>query len=505
MRLLSSLLAGCTLILCAPVPLTAGEAAAPDPAAYRAFLQTNPNLDKIPGEAFTWHAANGLGRFVAAWQTYRDPRWLDEAALHFDWLIGRMAVEPDGYPGWVGPRMGTTDGLHTGPHVVGDANLIEPMLAFAEAVLNDPAQQVRLGAKARDYLALARRVVEKWDRRGSYAVDGEFAVYTQQDLWQVKDAPGRLTRVPELKITENMNKSGKMGVVMLRLHRLTGEAEWRTRAVRLFSQYKRIMRLLPDEKRMIFNFWEPFGPWDLDPATGHPRGWINVHPFRPGYQAAEIGMMVAAYHDGIVFTRHDIELLIATNLWMWNKSLDDPQFVASDGRSKAGTLWAALADFDPTIRELRRRQLAAAGDEPGARIDRDHFEHVTAKLPPGFARRNVADEKDCILPDIPLHDSRELNFAAAIPGTLTAGETVFLASQVRGKGTLRLTLHAADGGEIALLHRQEVDGSTDFDGRAGFTTLTWDGRADGAAVAPGTYTVRWTLNGSRRERALVIR
>ncbi len=488
-----------------PEPAGSRPVGMPDPAGYRAHLMRNPHLEGSDGELFSWHARSGIGAFFQAYEAYGDPAWLHELGIYLDWLVDEMETEPDGYKGWVGERMGG-DGELRGPHVVGDANLIEPMLQFAEVVLaGEDELSERFGEQARGYIELAEHVIEKWDQRGSWEVDGEFAVYTQQDQWVRADEPDVFVTVPELKRTENMNKSGKMGVVFLRLYRLTGEERWRERARKIFSQYKRIMRYFEDEDRYIFNFWEPFGPWDLDAETGHPLGWIAVHPFRSGYQAGEVGMMVEAYHTGIVFTEQDMQRLVRTNLYMWNGDLEDPEFLAADGRSDAGTLWSALADFDPELRLLQHTVVMRGDDSIRNRIARSHFENVVAGRPIGFDRRKVPSGDVPIIPDIPLYESRELNFAAAIPGSFNPAddETVDLATQVRGRGTLRITLYSGEE-RVAVLLEKDVDGAGDYDGRAGFKTLRWDGTVDGVAVPSGEYVVRWRLNDSLRERRLRI-
>ena len=478
------------------------KAAAVDPADYRAQQMGNPNLERYDGEHFTWHARSGVGRFFQGYKAFNDVRWLEEASVYFDWLIEQMEAEPDGYKGWVGARIGT-DGELRGPHVVGDANLIEPMLRWAEIVSRDATLREHFGDKAQEYVDLALHVIEKWDKRGSWEVDGDFAVYTQQDQWVHEDNPDEFITVPELKRTENMNKSGKMGVVFIRLWRITGDEQWRDRAVKIFSQYKRIMRYFEDEDRMIFNFWEPFGRWDIQEDL-EPVGWVNVHTRQAGYQASEVGMIVEAYHSGLVFTEEDITRLVRTNLFMWNGDVRDQDYTAADGRTAAGTLWTALADFDSTIRELQVRRVAG-GDSMNRRIDRAYVERVVARRPIGFERRHVASAEELVIPEIRLFESRELNFAAAIPGQLErGGEPIFLASQVRGKGTLRVALYDREDERVGVLFEQEVDGSTDYDGRAGFKTFVWDGTVDGEPAAAGDYRVVWTLNDSRRERDVVV-
>ncbi len=54
---------------------------------------------------------------------------------------------------------------------IGDAILLNGMLVFSEAALRGPKLKAKYGARAERYVALAKRVMEKWDRRGKGARD----------------------------------------------------------------------------------------------------------------------------------------------------------------------------------------------------------------------------------------------------------------------------------------------------------------------------------------------
>ena len=69
---------------------------------------------------------------------------------------------------------------------------------------------------------------------------------------------------------------------------------------------------------------------------------------------------MAAYEHGLVFTKEDLARLVATNRdFMWNQQIKGAKFQRIDGEkpdprwpNDPGVLWAALAPFDPTLREI---------------------------------------------------------------------------------------------------------------------------------------------------------
>src|SRR5207244_2283025 len=76
------------------------------------------------------------------------------------------------------------------------------------------------------------------------------------------------------------------------------------------------MRLQEHGKYYVWNYWDPAGPWDYKP-DGSPRHWVGVHP-NGGYYTIDVEGIVNAYEHRLVFTKTEIDRLIATNRdFMW--------------------------------------------------------------------------------------------------------------------------------------------------------------------------------------------
>jgi hypothetical protein len=86
---------------------------------------------------------------------------------------------------------------------------------------------------------------------------------------------------------------------------------------------------------------------------------VGVHP-NGGYYAADLEGIVQAYEHGLVFTKADIDRLIATNRdFMWNKQIKGAKFQRIDGgepdqrwAKSPGVLWTALVPYDETLRKV---------------------------------------------------------------------------------------------------------------------------------------------------------
>ena len=84
-----------------------------------------------------------------------------------------------------------------------------------------------------------------------------------------------------------------------------------------------------------------------------------MHP-NGGYYAIDVEGMVAAFEHGLVFSRDDLQRLIATNRdFMWNQQLNGARFQRIDGgaadprwRDSPGLLWTALVPYDETLRRV---------------------------------------------------------------------------------------------------------------------------------------------------------
>ncbi len=477
---------------------------------FHAKMMANPNINKSSGEAFSWFAAYGIEGFIQGYYVNnKDRAWLEEASSYYDFLISKMEKEPDGYMGWVGPYFGLEP--EVGSVVIGDANLIDAMLAFSEIVMKDPSlKSSPLGKKAEEYIALARSVlVEKWDKRGGYYENGMFASYLNTGIVFDKGA-NQLRALPGKKWSENLNKHARMGVCFLKLFRITGEQMFRDRAEKIFSHYKAIMRYHKSEDRYFWNFWEPLAPFDFKPEGDNAASWVAVHHSNAGYQMIECSFLVEAYHTGVVFSEDDMKKIINTNLWMWNNSLTDIHFKASDGVAKtpgyakkpgsdAGCLWPSLADLNPKIREIYAAQLKKSRNE----LETGYFNKVTCKESPSFKRKYVAGEVK--LPEIQIYPSTEIVMAVAIPSDFSAskGETTRIAVKVNVKGTVKVNLFSADG-KTPLFEIGTIPISP-YKDMYGVSSITWDGKDKTGKPLEGSYRVRYTLNDSTREWKIKIR
>lgn len=466
---------------------------------YYQQVMRNQNLKiagRITGEDFCWHAAYAADDFVRAYLAWGDTAWLDQGQRYFDWLEGLMEKAPDGYRGWIGPYVYDPK-VWCDVHV-GDAILVSPMLHFAEVVLQDSALEKRYGERARTYVQLARReLLEKWDARGTWRVDGEGGAYVswdhylepgKLDAWKKGDADKSTLSLP-------YNKQMDMAVIALRLYRITGEDRFRERAWRIFWQFK--SRLQYFDGHYVWNYWEPQGLWDLDEA-GQVRHWVNVHPHR-NYQAREVAFIAEAYHTGVIFDRTDLERILHTNLEvMWNGSPVEPQWRNADGRGiwqagpedGAGTLWTALTDFSQTVRDLQTLELREGG------LGQAYYQRVTLRDSPGFGRKYASTEPT--LPSFPLSECQELSLAAALPRCIRSGTPAALICKARVSGDLEVGLYTMEGGLKKVLFRGRVEGG--LDGLEGFSLLRWDGTdPEGGERYAGKYRVRWTLGGEYRE------
>jgi hypothetical protein len=482
-------------------------------AEYNAMINNPAFAKDACGEGFAWHAVFFMHRYLQGYKLSGDTAWLDAAVNYYDFLISRMATAPDGYRGWIGPYI--YDANYWCDVHVGDAVLMRGVLDFAILVSGDQHLQSKYGAKARSYVDIARRdVVEKWDARGTWREDGEGGAYVGYDRYL---RPGDLTawcQSPDVKnssLSLPFNKQNDMAQVCLRLWRITGEEFFLRRAELIFFRMKRCFQFFDDH--YVWNYWEPFGPWDLDLAAGKTRHWVGVHPYRD-YQAGEIHQIVDAFHCGIVFDEVDIQRIINTNLKvMWNGDRQNPHFLNSNAthtvlkdfpkgghwNKVAGTLWD-LEDFDQTIRDLRSARFRTQ-EKPS--LERWYFEKITCGTPPGLARKYPRGAVH--IPPIKFTVCRDINLAVALPGTVAPGGTTVLTSKCWKPGRLEVSLWDKAGTTPhAVLFTGEVPGGGE--GLSGLHLFPWNGinPATGKRLPAGNYLARWTMGPDVRERPLVV-
>lgn len=494
-----------------------------NPAELYAQMAGNPNLEEnATGEPFAWHSSGG-GTFVTGYRIWGGTEWLDFAVKYFDFLMERMSVAPDGYIGPVGRNF-----RHElwSEEQVSDALMVGPMLDFAELVLADPGLTREYGVVANRYVDHARiHVVEKWESRGLWHEVGEYGDYIFGDRFVDPDNPSEWVDRPgegSGGMSQKFNIANKLGVLQLKLYRITGDPHYRDKAEKLFYRLKSNFQRIGEG--VTWHYWVPFYRGDLFPEENRLIHWSAVHPFRPGYQSAEVSQIVEAYHTGVVFSEEDIRRLLHTNLEiMWNEDLENPGFINSNGRrpeateaarrfqqshsgsgqADRGTLWTALADFDPTVRALYERQLENPRNLRETVRAAWYHTHVKPK-PPSFERR-YAGNLPVIEKDVPLGNSRELTLATVIPHIIERGTDSILLAKASVPGSVRIDLYSRFGDRrLATLHEGPIAG--DPDGQKGLKMVPWDGTdPDGQARYEGVYRIRWTfIDGYRDYEVRVV-
>lgn len=444
----------------------------------------------MTGEGVCWHASWRAGAFLQGARETGDLAYLDAAQQYFDALIGKLHTSPDGRRGWVGPYI--YDESVIGDVHIGDAILANRMLEFAlyvQAELPEDGRPRYVGA-AQAYADLAQHIIDKWVERGTWYENGHYGGYISWDHFLTGDDLTRFQRRDEVRnarLSLPFNKQQSMGIMHLRLHRLSGDEEHLRKARLIFQHTRSRMSHFGDV--FTWNYWEPLYPGDVvsvePPELAH---WVGTHPYRD-YQLGEVSEFVGAYHHGLVFTRADMERLVRTNLGMWNGDADAPRWKNSDVpanlaavpgwrpldpaqhgyRRSAGTLWGALTDFDPAMAAL-------AGGKA------TNTEYVRSQELSGL-------EFEWPTPQVTY-----LNLGCVLPAAVPAGEGAFLVSKARAPGHLRIVLTDAAGGEeLRTLFSGDVAGG--IDGIEGLTIREWT-----AEVTPGAYRVRWLFAvGEHRE------
>jgi hypothetical protein len=480
------------------VAVTAG-AGVPEPREFAA--EANPNLETTDGEQFCWHASAAGESFLRGYEATGDVRWLEGAREYYDFLLGRLTRDPDGREGWIGhsiwEKTSRTDlsGYRTDA-LVGDAILLAPMVRFAEFVNQDSALAARFAAPAARYVEKAAQIGwEKWNARGTYYRDAAGLGSYRMPAKFIDADTGQWVAAPPVAHSENLNKHSAMAIVMVRLWRVTGREEYRTRAVEVFARLKQLFRYFPGDDRVSWNFWMPHGPHDI---TGEKlASWVAVHPNRPGYQAEEVARMVEMYDSGLVFDRADLQRLINTNHYM---KVAGGNWRSSDGSTDAGRLWPSLARFDAGIREQWAADLKAA-TRPRERLDLIYLEEVIAKNT-GWARRLLREDEPVAVHEHAPQPGRVLSATVVIPNELGVDDAtpVRLVTQTRGAGELKIELVAADGrGVFGELYRGPADP------KGGVIMPAWDGtNPKTGRREPGAFAVRWSLQDDvRTERVWV--
>jgi len=322
----------------------------------------NRYCDKETGEELGWLVSPFLNGFYYGYLATRDPKWM---VLLIDWTdacVQRAVKEPDGFSGWPkGDGGGGDSKEYRADSLLGEAMLLRPVVLAAVEIRKTSLLRDRWADKAQSYIRLAEEIFEKWDARdcwrevkqgGLWVVPG-FGIDLQTGKWSSGFSQRKTTG-----FSNPDNKENHIARWLLAMHDATGKPAYRDRAAKWFELMKSRMRLRQDDKYFVWNYWEPAGPWDYKP-DGSPKHWVGVHP-NGGYYGIDVEAIVSAFEHGLVFTKADIDRLIATNRdFMWNHQLSGAKFQRIDGgppdprwKDSPGVLWTALVPYDATLRRL---------------------------------------------------------------------------------------------------------------------------------------------------------
>lgn len=323
----------------------------------------NRYCDRETGEELGWLVSPFLSGFYSGYMATKDPKWIDVLIDWADAVVKRGVKEPDGYVGWPKASGASTKSVEDffTDNQLGEAMMLRPLVLMAGEILKDPALKAKYGQKAQQYIQLSERTFEKWDSRAAWREVKEGGLWVVPPFG-IDQATGRWTEGYERRTVDGFslpaNKQNFIAAWLLAMLDVTGKPVYRVRAEKWFRVMKSRMKLREDGKYFVWNYWDPGGPWDSKPGCSL-KHWVGVHP-NGGYYAIDVEGIVLAYEHSLVFTKADIERLVATNRdFMWNRQIKGAKFRRIDGgepdkrwAATPGVLWMALARYDPILRQV---------------------------------------------------------------------------------------------------------------------------------------------------------
>jgi len=318
--------------------------------------------DKEMGEELGWLVSPFLNGFYFGYLATRDAKWVELLVDWTDACIARALKEPDGAIGW--PKSGSggvlAENLYS-DSLLGEAMMLSPVVLMAKEIESTAALRARWGTKAKAYVELAHQVFQKWDSHDCWREVKGGGVWVVPAFGIDKQTGGWTAGYGERKKTGFSNPDNKQNHIarwLLAMHKASGKSVYRDRAELWFRVMRSRMHTRAEGKYFVWNYWEPAGPWDykVDGSTQH---WVGVHP-NGGYYHIDLEGIVAAFESGLVFSREDIDRLIATNRdFMWNKQVKGARFQRIDGeppderwKNGPGLLWTPLVPYDQTLRSI---------------------------------------------------------------------------------------------------------------------------------------------------------
>ena len=316
--------------------------------------------DKEMGEQLGWLVSPFLNGFYYGYLATRDPKWIEMLIDWMDSCVRRGIEEPDGFVGWPKSGMDATESFYT-DSLLGEAMALHPVVLTADEILKTPALKGKFDSQAQAYLRLAERVFEKWDSRGCWREIANGGLWVVP-LFGIDPKTGQWTEGYARRNTDGFsnpyNKENHIARWLIAMYDVTRKPVYRERAEKWFRLMKSRMKTRQGGTYFVWNYWDPAGPWDYK-ADGSHKHWVGVHP-NGGYYGIDVEAIVTAFEHRLVFTKEDIQRLIATNRdFMWNQQVTGAKFQRIDGgqpdprwRNSPGVLWTALVPYDETLRRV---------------------------------------------------------------------------------------------------------------------------------------------------------
>jgi hypothetical protein len=318
--------------------------------------------DTETGEELGWLVSPFLNGFYYGYLATRDPKWIERFVNWTDACLKRALVEPDGFPGWPkGDGRGFESKEFNADSLTGEAMLLRPVALMAREIRETPALNAKWGTQAQTYLDLSGKIFQKWDSRECWREAGNGGVWIAPE-WGIDPQTGKWSAGYENRKTGGFsnqdNKQNHIARWLLALSDATQEPIYRERAAKWFQVMKSRITPRADGKYLVWNYWDPAGPWDYR-ADGSLKHWVGVHP-NGGYYDSDVMGIAAAFEHGVVFTNEDIGRLIATNRdFMWNQEVTGAKFQRIDGgkpdprwKDIPGALWTGLVSYDATLSKI---------------------------------------------------------------------------------------------------------------------------------------------------------
>jgi hypothetical protein len=359
-------------LLAAAAEEATAQSAAPDEKRRREWLERwernitsnarSRYCDNQTGEELGWLVSPFLDGFYYGYKATGNPKWVE---LFVDWTaacINRAVKEPDGFPGWPkGDGGGNESKEFTADSLLGEAMLLRPIALMTGEIRENPKLAARWGAQAEGYIELTEKIFQKWESRDCWREVKEGGLWVVPS-WGIDLQTGDWSAGYKEKKTTGFsnpaNKENRIALWMLALFDVTQKPIYRQRATSWFQLMKSRMKTRPGAKYLVWNYWDPAGPWDYK-WNWSPKHWVGVHP-NGRYYASDVEGIVSAFEHGLVFTKADIDQLIATNRdFMWNRAVAGAKFQRIDGEQpdprwadSPGVLWAALAPYDAALEKV---------------------------------------------------------------------------------------------------------------------------------------------------------